>query len=74
MADKTPATKAKTPGVQSGVMATGAVGKAARKANQDAFSHHTADVPKWARPDFKPDDDDLSIDARMARLHQSRQT
>lgn len=66
------ADKAKKTGATSGVMATGAAGRTARKANQDAFSHHTADVPTWARPDFHPDDDDQSIDARMARLHQGR--
>lgn len=62
--------KAKPTGATSGVMATGAVGKAARKANQEAFSHFTADVPVWDRPDAKYAADDNSIDARMWRLKQ----
>ena len=78
MADKnSPAAKAPTKtekvastGVQDGVMAQGAVGKAARKAAQDAAHHFDGVLPVWDRPEAKYADDDNSIDARMWRLKQ----
>jgi hypothetical protein len=75
MADKTTAKaepKAKVTGATSGVLASGPAGKAARQAAKDAASHFDGAVPKWANPNFHPSDNDQSIDARMARLHQSR--
>lgn len=72
MADKSTKSepKAKTTGATSGVLATGAAGKAARKAAQDAVSHFDGAVPKWANPNFHPSENDQSIDARMHRLHR----
>lgn len=66
---------AKTTGATSGVAATGSTGRNARQAAQDAAitTPTAANVPVWARPDAKFSDDDDSIDARMNRLHKSRE-
>lgn len=70
MAAPKPKEVKKATGAQSGVMATGAVGKAARQAAKDAQSHFDGQLPTWDRPDAKYKDDDNSIDARMWRLKQ----